>query len=257
MKIAVYTAIFGEKDLLRDPLNYVQDPNIDYFLITDNKNCESDIYKIILKKIFNKDIAKNARYYKILGLAEFKGYDFLIWHDANLQLKHNTIQDLVDLVRNKQIATFQHPKRTNFYDEAIACIRDRKEEPLTLFYQCLYYFSKNYSPYCGLYETSILIKNMSVGKNSLYNNWWDEVKRFSRRDQISLPIVLDKHNSLINILNGERLNSPYAIFHEHEYKKYLSGKRTVRWPRIFKKLIIKLIEGLNILSRNINSSNKN
>jgi len=253
MNIAVYTAIFGHKDELKDPINYTLNSGTDYFLITDNKDIKSKIYEINFKKAIDPDIAKNARYYKIMGLEELNDYDYVIWHDANLQLRHDSIPELIKSVQDKELATFAHPNRTNFYDEAVACIRDKKEEPLKLFYQCLSYFRKNISPYSGLYETSILVKNNNIRKSDFYNSWWEEIRKYSRRDQISLPYILNKWNISPGTLHGERLDSPYAVYYEHQNPYYVSANHKIVLPEYFDDVIIKWIETLKKLSRKINS----
>mgnify|MGYP000211890011 FL=1 len=45
--IAIYTAVFGGKDEVREPINYVKQENIDYFIISDDKELKSNCYKII------------------------------------------------------------------------------------------------------------------------------------------------------------------------------------------------------------------
>ena len=252
MKIAIYTAIFGEKDTLRHPVDYNFNADVDYFLITDNENIKSDIYTVVLKEVIYQDIAKNARYYKILGLEKFKNYDFTIWHDANIQLKQDAIWNLIELVESKQLAAFKHPKRNNFYDEAIACIKDKKEDPLTLFHQCLIYFFKNHSPYSGLYETGILVRNLKSNNKKFFKEWWNQVNRFSRRDQISFPPLLHKFAIEINSLQGEGINSPYAIYHRHSYYKYITSRKKIKLSENLNRILIKIIRFLKVMSKKIN-----
>ena len=47
MKIAVYTAIFGDKDELRSPFNYESSYGIKYYLFTDKKT--EDVFLVELK----------------------------------------------------------------------------------------------------------------------------------------------------------------------------------------------------------------
>lgn len=158
MKIAVYTAIFGDKDILRDPIKYQEVENIDYFLFTDNPLVESKIYKKLLKPILFKDITKNARYYKILGAPELEKYDFSIWHDGNLQIRSDKILDLIKCLGNSDLATFKHPLRNCIYLESIACIKRKKDSPRIIFKQITKYFKEGLQSDIGLYETSILVK---------------------------------------------------------------------------------------------------
>ena len=112
MKIAIYTAIFGDKDDLKEPINYKFCDQIDYFLITDNRDINSECYKILHKQAVYDDVTKNARYYKVIGIEEFKNYDCIIWHDANLQIFHNKISNLAELSKHSEIAFFKHSDRS-------------------------------------------------------------------------------------------------------------------------------------------------
>lgn len=246
MKIAVYTAIFGGKDILRDPIDYRVDEAIDYFVISDEV-LQSDIYQLIKKEVFNPDITKNARYYKILGIEEFENYDYVIWHDANLQLKHDFIPELVKQVQNKHLATFLHPIRNCIYDEAATCIMDKKEDSLKLFSQCLIYFFRGMPSMAGLFETSILVKNNRLNSFDFNQLWWREIKKYSRRDQISLPYIIYRHKISIGILQGDRINSPYSMFYEHNYNEYHQNKKKRIRAIFFDKRMIKAIRLLKKL----------
>jgi hypothetical protein len=50
-KIAVYTAIFGSYDIVREPEENIED--IDYFCYTDNSNIKIKYFKIIKCKRFS------------------------------------------------------------------------------------------------------------------------------------------------------------------------------------------------------------
>ena len=221
MKIAVYSAIFGSKDNLKDPVGYKGSNNIDYFLITDDKTINSSIYKIIYREPSLNDITKNARQYKILGLEEdFKKYDFIIWHDANLQMIHDEIL-LFDFSKfSEDIMFFRHSERNCVYDEAIKCIELKKDDPLKIFRQILGYWAIGLKSNNGLFDTSILVKNNRKLNVSFLKFWWTEVLNKSRRDQISLPVALKKYDIEFSFLSGYRNSNKYSLFSNHNYSQY-------------------------------------
>lgn len=247
MKIAVYTAIFGNKDEIKFPLNFSKNNQIDYFLITDNIKIKSEIYKVIYRKSIYHDITKNARYFKIFGLKEFEKYDYVIWHDANLQMYHHKIMDLVNELQGRLMATFSHPLRKCFYDEAIACIYDKKEEPIILFKQIFKYFIKGVPLNMGLYETSILVKDNSTKNFEFKKLWWNELKKLSRRDQIALSYTLFKCPISISSINGERLENSYSLFFEHSHNNYINKSPNYLSEIVSKERIIQWIKFLKIL----------
>lgn len=243
LKIAIYTAVFGGKDEVREPIGYIEEEYIDYFLITDDQSLKSNCYKIIYKKPIYNDITKNARYYKIIGLDEFKSYDFIIWHDANLQIVQDKILNVLKFVENKGIAFFKHSQRDCIYDEAIKCIQLEKDYPFKILKQVFGYYMRRVNHKNGLYETSILVKNNRLISKKFLRFWWDEIKHKSRRDQLSLPYALKKFNIEPGIIKGHREANVYSFFSKHYHSKYnfllqIEPKPFNRWH---KAIAIKII----------------
>lgn len=220
LKIAIYTAIFGGKDVVRDPIKYEKNDTVNYFLITDDQTLESNCYQIIYKAPIYDDITKNARYYKIMGLDIFKNYDFIIWHDANLQIVHDKILKSLKFVDNKAIAFFKHSDRNCIYDEAIKCIKLKKDYPFKILRQISGYYVRGMKPHSGLYDTSIVVKNCKLMNKAFLDLWWYEIRCKSRRDQISLPYALKKFHIEPGIMEGRREKNEYTIFSKHHHMKY-------------------------------------
>lgn len=243
MKVAIYTAIFGDKDELKEPFNFSKSNHIDYFLITDNDDIKSINYKVIFKKSTYDDITKNARYYKVKGLEMFKSYDYVIWHDANIQIIHSKIYSLIRLIDNKEIALIKHPERDCIYDEAIKCIELEKDYPFKIFKQIFFYFIHGINRNSGLYATGLFIINKNIISNAFLNIWWNEIRNKSRRDQLSLPYALSVGQIEPHILNEDIRNNEYSIFHSHKHKtyNYISSNNPKPFSSFSKYLAIKMI----------------
>lgn len=220
MKVAIYTAIFGDKDELYEPFNFRKSKHIDYFLITDNFDIKSIHYKVIFKKPIYDDITKNARYYKVMGLELFNDYDYVVWHDANIQVIHSRVTHLITLIDKKVIALFKHPERDCIYDEAIKCIELEKDYPFKVLKQIFFYFIHGINHNSGLYATGLFIINKKIISNEFLNIWWDEIRDKSRRDQLSLPYALSVSQVEPIILNEDIRNNEYSFFHSHKHKSY-------------------------------------
>lgn len=248
MRIAIYTAIFGDKDELKEPLDFKSNNEIDYYLITDNKKAKTYIYKLLVKKAIYGDITKNARFYKLNGLEEFKEYDYVIWHDGNLRIKHVFIKELVSYVADSFLATFKHPDRKNFYQEAVACVKLNKDFSFKILWQSLIYYLKglpsNFNP--QLYETCILVKKMPMYNETFYDLWWSQILKYSRRDQLSLPFVLFSMNTKISTIPGCRYENIFSDFSPHKnniYKQKLNlTVFNVKWVKNLSVKIIKYFE---------------
>lgn len=244
VKIAIYTAIFGDKDELKDPTNYSSENGIDYFLITDNKETQSLVYNIIVKKPTYDDITKNARYYKVNGLEIFNKYDYVIWHDANIQIIDDKIIKLIASIKNKEILLFKHPERKCTYDEAIKCIELEKDYPLKVLKQVLYYYKNGIKNNAGLFASGLFVLNRKFINQEFLNLWWNEIEQRSRRDQLSLPYALKVHNIQPIIIEDDIRDNDYSNFHNHKHKKYifLSIGKPKGFNKTLKKLAIALIK---------------
>jgi hypothetical protein len=226
-KIAIYTAVFGGKDQVKEPQQYKENDNIDYFLISDDKELISNHYHLIYKKPIYDDITKNARYYKIVGLDKFKNYDFVIWHDANIQVKHMEMPNLVKFAVKSNYAFFKHPFRNCIYEEAIKCIKLEKDLPYKLFKQVVKYFRYGVENNIGLYATGLYVKNNQLNNDDFINEWWNETLQNSRRDQMSLPYCLKKLKIIPEIISGDIRNNKYSLFgkHKHSKHKFISSNK--------------------------------
>lgn len=250
MKIAIYSAIFGDKDEIKKPLNYEKDDNIDYFLITDNENSNSYNYQIIFKKPIYDDITKNARFYKINGLEIFKSYDYVIWHDANIQMIHNKILNITKFAQFKGLAFFRHSERNCIYDEAIKCIELEKDYPFKILKQVYSYYNAGIKNEIGLYATGLIVKNNELIYEDFINLWWQEIKLKSRRDQISLPYFLNKFNMIPGVIDGCVRENIYSVFHKHKHVNYCflstgKSKPFYGWSKKAAIMAIKLIKMKN------------
>lgn len=235
MKIAVYTSLYGEKDILRSPLGYVADTLIDYYIFTDVASLNITPYKTIIRPAKFTDIVKNARYFKILGDDLLKPYDILIWHDANIQLHHDTLHELIEKSQNTFLTTFIHPDRNDFYSEAMTCIRTNKDFSLRILKQALSYFFQGLPANNGMYSTGILIKNYKYKSNDILKFWWEQTLKYSRRDQLSLAYMIYKKEANITVLNDNIFKNKFSIYHLHKYNHYKEQFNIMQYNYVFLK----------------------
>jgi len=86
-----------------------------------------------------------------------------------------------------------HGSRRCAYDEGKACIVTFKAKESVISKQLDFYKSQGYPTQNGLYYTGFLVRRHTKEMKRLMNSWWREVKKFSHRDQVSLPYVLWEH----------------------------------------------------------------
>ncbi|MFW5885301.1 MAG: glycosyltransferase domain-containing protein [Patescibacteria group bacterium] len=191
--IVIYTAIFGDKDDLIEPDFKVE--GCDFVCFTDNPNLKSDFFEVRRLKPEFEDPTLNARKCKLLSTYYLPDYKYSVWIDGNLKLKKDNIKQLIEQYLAKDdIALFRHPERDCVYEEAEACIYYNKEDPSRIRKQVDCYRKKGYPKKNGLVMTSILFrKNQSKKIKKLNEEWWRELRKRSKRDQLSFNYVAWKN----------------------------------------------------------------
>ncbi len=217
-KIVVYTALVGDYDELKIPecLN----PEIDYVCFSNYFYGGPNPWKIKYIDYFDEDQTKIARYYKLNPHKLFPDYDIAIWIDATLLIKRgNDFKELIEkhTLSNKIVSVAKHPNRPDVYSEAEACMHLKKDTSGIIEKQINYYKKEGLPRDHILAETMLLISNLNNQKTiKFFNDWWNQILTYSKRDQISLSYVLFNNRVSPNILFDENFNFRF----DNKYFKY-------------------------------------
>ncbi len=204
-KIAVYTAIFGDYDSLKEP---PQIEGCDFFCFTDDPNLSSKKYKIVVCKRRFKDPTRDARMYKILSHKFLPEYKYTLWIDGTVQIKEGfDMKNFIKRYLKKQgLAIFKHPERDCVYQEVKACKKLNKDDPKVMDRQIRRYKKERYPENNGLVGSGIILrKNRSKRVMKINEDWWSELENNSKRDQLSFNYVCWKNHfnyGIIDTYNG-------------------------------------------------------
>lgn len=206
MKTLVLTSITGGKDILTDPIEKYD--NCDYIAFVDNITPNIKIWEqrpvINFSTIDQFTFRRNAKPYKILSTIMFPQYDYIIWQDGNHNLKMNPVDIINEYGVDADLLIFKHPDRFCLYNELEACAGWGLDLFDNLQKQFQFYKAVDMPTNWGLFELSTFIKKNTPSVNQLELMWWEQICKFSSRDQTSLPYVLWKMGETINykILKG-------------------------------------------------------
>lgn len=187
-RVAIYTCITNAYDRLPD---LPQWPHCDFICFTDNPYLRSDRWEVRYLPGDELDAARRSRLPKILPHHFLLEYPISVWVDANVAVH----MDLAALARlelaSRPAAFFTHLERTNVYDEAEMCIRLEKDDPATLRRQADAYRKEGLPAGVNDLVTCTIMfrRHRDPEIVNLMELWWQEILRYSRRDQISLPFV--------------------------------------------------------------------
>jgi len=211
-KIAVYTAIFGNKpfDGLKDlDESYLTDA--DFYCFT-NLDINSDKWKIVnvpLRPDENPRLL--ARQYKTRPHITLPDYKYHFWVDGSIQLLESPKKIVEDYMKGYEVTALLHPDRTCAYDEGWVCkawgLDDHNKIDGLL-------GKMNYDGYPvknGLCETGVVIRENNEHVRKFNEFWWEMISTYSLRDQISFNYCLWKYaikHNLFDGLTNIQANSP-------------------------------------------------
>ncbi len=193
-RIAIYRCMFSDYDVTLSELKFFE--NIDYYFFTDNPNLEIYPYKTILVSPQHVSPSLDNRFIKIIVPEILKTYDVTLYIDTNIAIVGN-IQNLIDkfMISECDIGLFSHPYHDNLENEVRLCIDNNKSNKKKLMNELEYYADLGFSESEKFSDNSIIFrKKHDLNMKKAMQHWFDLVKRFSGRDQISLPTIRSQYN---------------------------------------------------------------
>lgn len=193
-KFAIYTAIVGNYDTIRQPL--AVDERFDYYLFSnDIREGHIGVWQVRPIPYSNPIQTKIARWVKTHPEELLPTYEYSLWTDANIQIcLPNVYERFVALKEDgAKVASMWHHQRDCIYDEAVEVMCAQREHELPV-YRWLQILKKERYPHLnGLFETNVLFRahhhNPVRDMDAL---WWNCIDNYSRRDQLSFCYALWK-----------------------------------------------------------------
>ena len=229
-KKVIYTAIFGGYDKLPDP-DYKPE-GWDFICFTDS-DIKSDIWEIKKVPAIYEDSTRNARKYKVLPHRWFPDYEYSLWVDGNILIKNN-INELIDIYLDDNISLAVHDHNQNqldprdwVYDEAKVILYfgqkngNYKDDPIVINRQMEKYLKENYPAKNSLAVTmQLLRKHNNLKCINAMEQWWEEIKYGSKRDQLSFNYSMWNTNTPFIYFKGDSRNNKYFLHTgKHKGKK--------------------------------------
>lgn len=215
MKLAVINASFygQEKNGLPKPPSQPYFEDVEYFLFTNNCSLDDSSWKITTIKITD-NLRLAARDIKI-NIHKYIDADYWLWVDNNCLIKEDP-RKLINYTSTTDIAVMPHPERNNIIEEAETILKWLPEQASGLQEQINSYYSEGYVP-TDLFETKVLLRKNTAEVINFNEIWWEQLKKFSIRDQISFPYASWKTKMFINTFPGNNSLSK----HRHKTKPYI------------------------------------
>jgi hypothetical protein len=201
IKKVVYSVIIGDYDNI-SPFPFQE--GFDYFLFSDviYNNTNWTIIPISkLKEKVNISGIKITRYIKLFPHLFFKDYELSIYFDGSLILNGDLNELLLRILNpNFNLYLLQHPLRNKVFQELSAVVFYKKDTKEAVDIIEKRYVEINFPDNLGLTENCIIIRRHNKKDIiKLMEVWWNEIKNYSYRDQLSLNFAIWKLNLTIKI----------------------------------------------------------
>lgn len=192
MKICVYTVLLGGYDaLLEQPV--ARDSDADFICFTDAADLRSDTWDLQpVTPFLPQDIHRSSREFKILGHPRLDEYDVTVCVDASVLLRSRPETIVSELLRDEvDMALLTHSFRETVLDEFDEVVRLNYDDRARVYEQLTDYAvyhpdALSAKPLWG----GMLVRRRNERVSTAMRVWFDQVLRYSRRDQLSLPYAL-------------------------------------------------------------------
>lgn len=175
----VYTAIFGGRDELKDPT--VVTPGWRYVCYTDRPYL-SEVWDVRVVPVRDGDPVRTARWYKIMYHAHLEP-GFSLWVDGSFRIATD-LDAWCDRRYTPPMTCVAHPIRRCVYEEAVACIKNRRGAEADIRRQMAVYHQLGVPGKAGLIASGVLMREDHPDVRRLCEIWWDTVATMSTRDQL-------------------------------------------------------------------------
>ncbi|XP_071697845.1 probable hexosyltransferase MUCI70 [Rutidosis leptorrhynchoides] len=242
--VIVASAIFGNYDVIQQPtkISEAASRNIPFYMFIDEeteafmRNSSALDYRmkvglwriIVVHNVPYSDSRRNGKIPKLLLHRLFPNVRYSIWIDGKLQLVVDPYQLLERFLwrNNATFAISKHYRRFDVFEEAEANKAAGKYDNASIDYQIDFYRNEGLTPYSeaklpiisDVPEGCVIIKEHIPITNLFTCLWFNEVDRFTSRDQLSFAIVRDKIMAQVNwsinmFLDCERRNFVIQAYH--------------------------------------------
>lgn len=212
-KIIIYSALFAEYDIdIEHVGNFCEKTknydNVEFVAFTNRKEITSKKWNIKYVKIEESSARLNARYYKMNPDLVLPDHDFSIWMDSQFYITRDPKEIINERLIQAQasIAIHHHGDINNLVREAVSqAFVYKNDNPKICMDQLVEYYQKGF-PVLGYehFETGVLIRINNNRSREFNKMWWENIKKYSLRDQISCPYIVwqfrKKYKNSINTI---------------------------------------------------------
>ncbi|MEY3361796.1 MAG: hypothetical protein RL531_1515 [Actinomycetota bacterium] len=206
---AVVTALIGGYEPLSEqPVAARSD--LRFICVTDDPALTSDTWEIrAVEPAFPKDPVRSARRIKALLHEYVAECDETLFIDNAITLRALPETILDGVLADHDLALVRHSSRASVADEFLVVADHGLDDPARVYEQYLHYAALHpevldQRPYAA----GFIARRRDPGVEAAMRTWFDHQLRYSRRDQLSLNVALDRHGISPTVLELDNADNP-------------------------------------------------
>lgn len=209
---AVYRALIGGYEELREE-DVARDSDVPFICFTDDSTLTSKTWEVVqVEPRVPHDSTRSARALKILGHPVLEDYDETLWIDNTVALTRPPDALFDEWLADAEVAAPLHSFRSSVLAEAEAVLDAGLDDCARVYEQLSHYLASDgdvleENPHW----TGMLARRRTDRSDAAMTAWWEQVLRYSRRDQLSFVPVMRRHGVRLGSLP---VDSHHSRWHE-------------------------------------------
>lgn len=190
---AVYTALFGGYERLNDAQER-GDGSVPFICFTDDPTLTSSVWDVrVVEPLFAHDLQRSQRNIKIRGHRSLDQFERMLYIDNSVSLTAPATQILDDWLSQHSLALPLHSHGETVLDGFRSVLLLGLDDPARVHEQ-LRGYAETESDVLGqnLHWGGMIARRNGPAVAEVMARWYDEVLRYSRRDQLSVNFVFSK-----------------------------------------------------------------
>ena len=193
MSLVLYSALYGDREPL-NPQVFGPFTHVRRVLFTDRTDLSLPGVEVIIDPLDGLDPARASRRAKLMP-HRYLPEDWSIWLDNKSRLKRDPVEIIAALQAQSNAAFFAYPhfRRDCVYHELQTCWENGLDDYRVLKDRQRTYRAEGMPEHAGLIEGHFIARRHHDPAAAAFGEqWFDQVRRYSRRDQISFPYLVWK-----------------------------------------------------------------
>lgn len=205
MKIVVLTSSIGERRGLHTP-NTVNE-SVEYLAFVDRR-VNHKVWKTLrVDRAPDVDSVRQAKEFKVLA-DKFVSADASIWIDRHCRLMCDPVAAFDQF--DEDVGVVRH-YRPDIFREAAACREKKKDSPELIRRTVDRFRLEGWKPGSGLFYGGFVMRRHSAEVEKFNRLWWNYIESGSVRDQLSLPVAIERSGVSAKFFSRRRRGDFFRI----------------------------------------------